>query len=145
MKLRLLAGILLLSPAFVCAESLVWDTPVGRMGLPFSATEALLGYDAILKQSIAGVSLPIYTDPREFVALQVGAVGAWPNNGSTFEPYLGLGHDIAKEIPGLKDYKTLHLNVFGRWATERGKAGLGVSFSYAFGGGSISQTVQPQE
>lgn len=119
---------------------MAWKTPIGTIGLPLSATEALVGYDAILKQSIAGMSVPIYTDPKGIMAVQVGAVTAWPGNGATIEPYVAAGHDFAKEIPILAQYKVVHLNVFGRWASEQGKAGLGVSVSYGFGGGSLEPT-----
>lgn len=115
----------------VCAD-MTWTTPIGTIGLPFTATEALLGYDAVLKQSIGGASLPVYTDPKNIVSLQVGAVAAWPNNGATIEPYIALGHNILKEIPSLANLSSCRLNVFGRYASEQGKAGVGLSFSYAF-------------
>ena len=111
---------------------MTWVTPLGTIGLPLQATEAVLGYDAILKQSIGGASLPVYTDPKGIVSLQVGAVAAWPNNGASVEPYIALGHDILKEIPTLNQFKNCHVNVFGRYASEQGKAGEGVSFSYSF-------------
>ena len=114
------------------ADTLVWDTPYGKIGLPFSATEALMGYDAVLKQAVAGFSLPVYTDPKQIVSLQVGAVAPWPTNGPSVEPYVAAGHDILRDIPSLNEFSSLHLNVFGRYATQQGKAGLGVSFSYSF-------------
>lgn len=136
-KLALLWTIVILGFVAVAHADLAWVTPLGIIGLPVTATEALIGYDAVLKQSIGGFSLPVYTDPKGFVALQVGAVAPWQTNGPTIEPYLGLGHDILKEIPGLSQYKTCHLNVFGRYASNQGKAGLGVSFSYSFAGGEL--------
>lgn len=114
------------------AEPLVWDTPAGRIGLPFESTEALIGYDAVLKQAIGGFSLPVYTTPKDILHFHVGAVAPWQSNGPTVEPYLGAGHDFAREIPILADYKSVHLNVFGRYAAHQGKAGVGVSFSYSF-------------
>lgn len=135
----IVAGILALGAlqeAF--STQLVWDTPIGQIGLPFEATEALIGYDAVLKQSIAGFSLPIYTDPKKFISLQLGAVAPWQTNGPTVEPYFAAGHDILREIPGLSQYQSAHLNIFGRWAanesgsSSQGQAGVGISFSYSF-------------
>jgi hypothetical protein len=119
--------------AICYADQLQWQIPyVGLINLNLNSTEALLGYDAVLKQAIGGASLPIWTDPKGIVALQVGAVAPWPTNGAGVEPYISAGHDIAKEIPGLNQYKSIHLNVFGRYSSSTGKAGSGVSFSYSF-------------
>lgn len=115
-----------------CDASLTWETPVGTIGVPLEATEALIGYDAVLKQSIAGISLPVYTDPRKLFSLQLGAVAPWQTNGPTIEPYCAGGLDMLKLIPGLSQYQSAHLNVFGRFASQQGKAGVGVSFSYSF-------------
>lgn len=124
-------GFLYVKPA--SADQLQWQVPYfGTVNLNLKSTEALVGYDAVLRQSIAGASLPVWSDPKQIVALQVGAVAPWPTNGAGVEPYIAAGHDFAKEIPGLNDYKTCHLNVFGRYASEQGKAGVGISFSYSF-------------
>lgn len=120
-----------------CYADLTWDTPIGTVGLPLQSTEAVLGFDAILRQSIAGVSVPVWVSPLNLFSAQVGAVGAWPNNGATVEPYVAAGIDILREIPKLQDFSAAHLNVFGRWASEQGKAGLGVSFSYSFAAGPV--------
>lgn len=120
---------------FLCGianADLTWQTPIGTIGLPLTATEALIGYDAALKQAIAGVSLPVYTDPKGFVSLQVGAVSPWQTNGAGVEPYISASHDILREIPNLSEYKSAHINIFGRYASEQGKAGVGVAFSYSF-------------
>jgi hypothetical protein len=114
------------------ADILQWDTPVGNFNLNLTTTEALIGYDAILKQTIGGASLPVYQDPKGIVTLQIGAVGAWPTNAAGVEPYIAAGHDILREIPYLSQFNSCHLNIFGRYATPQGKAGAGVSFSYAF-------------
>ena len=125
-------------------QPLVWNVPyVGTINLNLSSSEALLGYDAVLKQAIGGVSLPVWTDPKNLVALQVGAVAPWPTNNATVEPYVALGHDLAKEIPGLNQYNSIHLNVFARYATDQGKAGVGVSFSYSFVGSPVTPPVAP--
>lgn len=118
--------------SLTCQADLTWNTPIGTVGLPLSATEALVGYDAVLKQSIGGFSLPVYTDPKKIVSLQLGAVAPWQTNGPTIEPYLAAGHDILREIPVLSQYQSAHVNVFGRYASNQGKAGVGVSFSYSF-------------
>lgn len=128
-----LVGLYFVGASSAYADDLVWQVPyVGTINLNLQSTEALLGYDAVLHQAIGGASLPVWTDPKGLVALQVGAVAPWPTNNSTIEPYIAAGHDLAKEIPGLNEYKTIHLNVFARYASDQGKAGLGVSFSYSF-------------
>ena len=132
MKKTLLAGLMILGLGSFAHADLTWDTPYGTIGLPFQATEALVGYDAIAKQSIGGLSLPVYISPKNIVALQVGAVAPWPNNGVAVQPYLAAGHDIAREIPLLQQFESLHVNVFGRYITDEGKAGVGISASYAF-------------
>lgn len=115
------------------ADPLQWQVPyVGTVNLNLNTTEALIGYDAVLKQAIGGVSLPVWTDPKGFVSLQVGADAPWQTNGATIEPLILAGHDIAKEIQGLNEFKDLHINIFGRWASESGKAGSGIAISYSF-------------
>lgn len=137
MKLSLIAGIVLsvFGLSFNCfADSLQWQVPnFGTINLDLTTTEALVGYDAALKQAIAGVSLPIYTDPKGIVTLQLGADAPWQTNGPTVEPLVMAGHNILKEIPGLSQFTAAQLNVFGRYSTEQGKAGVGLAFSYAFG------------
>lgn len=120
------------------AGDLIWQTPVGTFGLPFKATEALIGYDAVNKQAIAGASLPVYTDPKNIVVLQLGAISPWQTNEAGVQPYVAAGHDILRDIPALQGYQSLHLNVFGRWDTGNGKAGAGIGFSYAFAGGTLT-------
>lgn len=124
-------------------QPIVWQTPIGTFGIPLNATEALTGYDGINKIAIAGFSIPVYADPFGILAIQLGAVAPWQTNGATIQPYVGAGHDIAREIPGLKDYKSCHINVFGRWDSENGRAGAGVSASYAFAGGALTGTNTP--
>jgi hypothetical protein len=119
------------------ADNLTWQTPVGTFGLPFSATEALIGYDGINKQAIAGASLPIWTDPKNIIVLQLGAIAPWQTNEIGVQPYVALGHDILRDIPALQGYTSVHLNIFGRWDTGNGRAGAGVGISYAFAGGSL--------
>lgn len=137
-KLAFLWMVVLLGFGAVSHADMTWNTPIGTIGLPVTATEAVLGFDAILKQSVAGVSLPVYIAPNDLVRLQVGAVAAWPNTGATVEPYIALSHNILKEIPTLNQFKSCEVNVFGRYASEQGKAGLGVAFSYAFAGGPVA-------
>lgn len=122
------------------AGNLTWDTPVGTFGLPFKAIEALTGYDGINKQAVAGFSLPVYTDPLGIVALQIGAIAPWQTNEATIQPYVALGHDILRDIPSLDEYQSLHLNAFGRYDSGNGRAGAGISFSYAFAGGTLSRS-----
>lgn len=131
----LLAAVALLWPARPAhADQLVWSLPggVGTVGLPFQATEALYGYDFALKQNIVGASLPVLTI-KDIVSGQVGAVGAFASQSLNVQPYLGLGVDILRFVPTLNEFKSLHLNGFGRWATDQGKLGGGLSLSYSFG------------
>lgn len=138
MKRSLVLFSLIVSAVSLHADPLVWQTPLGTFGLPFTATEALIGYDAVVKQAVAGFSVPVWTDPKNIVALQVGAIAPWQNHDATIQPYIAAGHDILRDIPSLSEYKSIHLNVFGRYDTAAGKAGAGVGFSYAFAGGSLN-------
>lgn len=138
-KLLSIAVALIVGPRFAFAGNLVWQTPYGTMGLPLDATEVLMGYDGVLKQAIGGASVPVYTDPKGIITGSIGAVAPWPNSDTAVEPYVALGHDLLKEIPGLNQFKSAHFNVFGRYAaTQGGKFGAGAAFSYAFGGGSLT-------
>lgn len=116
----------------LCKADLTWNTPLGTVGLPLTATEALVGYDAVLKQAVGGVSLPVYSSPQKLLSLQVGAVAPWQTHDATIEPYVAGGLDILREMPVLNNYQSCHLNIFGRYASAQGKAGVGVSFSYSF-------------
>jgi len=130
--LAVMAAFALSSRAYA---DLVWNTPYGKIGIPLTQTETLIGYGAISKQAIAGASVPVYTDPKSIVTLAVGAVAPWPTNGPAVEPYISAGHNIFAEIPGLNQYKNVKGNVFGRYVTETGKADVGVSISYQFSTG----------
>jgi len=124
------------SSVYADATPLTWQTPYGTFGLPYTATEALIGYDGIIKEAIAGFSLPVYTDPKGIIALQVGAIAPWQTNQATIQPYVAAGHDLLREIPYLSQFQSAHLNLFGRWDSGSGKAGAGISFSYGFAGGT---------
>lgn len=115
------------------ADNLSWDIPggIGTIGLPFQATEALYGYDIALKQNIVGASLPVL-NIKNTVYGQVGAAGVFGSQSLNVQPYLGIGVDIIRFIPTLNQFKSLHLNGFGRWATDQGKPGAGLSISYSF-------------
>ena len=116
------------------AAPLQWQVPnFGTVNLNLTTSEALVGYDGVLRQALAGVCLPVYTDPKGIVTLRVGADAPWQSNGATVEPMILAGHNILKEIPALSAYPNASLNLFGRYAAESGKAGAGVAFSYAFG------------
>ena len=118
----------------VMADTLQWQIPnFGTINLNLTTTESVAGYDAVLKQAIAGVSLPIYTDPKGIITLHVGADAPWQSNGATVEPMIMAGHNILAEIPYLNQFQSAQLNIFGRWSTEQGKAGVGLAFSYSFG------------
>lgn len=121
-----------LKPAY--AGDLSWDFGYGSIGLPFESTEALLGYDIILEQAIGGASIPVLKlgSGKWEVDGHVGAVGAWPTNSPAVEPYLALGKDIAPYVPVLNQFKSIHLNGFGRYSTTQGKWGSGFSVSYSF-------------
>lgn len=116
------------------ADTLQWQTPIGLINLNLATTEAVTGYDAVLKQAIAGLAVPVYTSPGDYVTLKVGADAPWQTNGKTVEPLVLAGHNIFGDIPAMDAYPNAQLNVFGRWAAESGKAGAGIAFSYSFGG-----------
>lgn len=121
----------------VCqASDMSWDLPggIGTIGLPFEATEALMGYDLVLRQAVGGASIPVLTlgKGKWEVVGQVGAVGAWPTDAPAVEPYLAIGKDILPYIPFLKQYKSAHVNGFGRYSTSQGAWGSGFSVSYSF-------------
>jgi hypothetical protein len=124
------------------AESLQWQIPnFGLVNLNVDTTEALTGYDAVLKQALAGFDLPLYTCPGDYITLKIGADAPWQNGGgATVEPLILAGHNILGDIPALDAYSNLQLNVFGRWSSETGKAGAGVAFTYSFAGGSATTT-----
>lgn len=131
--LVILAGILGLGFALGHADSLMWSTPYGDVDLRLQSSESLVGYDGVLKQAIAGIALPVYTDPKGIVTLHLGAGAPWPvGNQSTIQPIVMMGHNLLKEIPGLSQYTNFQANVFGRWATNRGEAGAGIALSYSF-------------
>ena len=135
MKKLYLAVALMMASLSHADTPLVWETPLGQFGLPFKATELIGGYDIKYNQGIGGASLPVWVLPNNLAALQVGAVGAFATQAANAQPYCGLGHDFARDIPGLEKYKSAHLNAFGRWASDRGDKipiGYGVSFSYSF-------------
>lgn len=118
------------------ADTLQWQTPIGLFNLNLNTTETLIGYDAVLKQAIAGIDLPVYTTPKNIATLKLGADAPWQSKGATIEPLLIAGHDIFRDIPVMATYPNLQFNVFGRWASESGKAGAGAAFTWLFGGGS---------
>lgn len=137
-KLALVVLVLCFKAAPLHADALVWDLPggIGKIGLPFQSTEVIpVGCDGVLKQVITGASLPVL-NIKNTVFGQVGAVGVFGSQSLNAQPYLGLGMDILRYIPVLAQYKSLHLNGFGRWATDQGKLGAGVSISYSFKGGT---------
>lgn len=123
------------------ADTLQWQVPnFGTVNLNLTTTEAVIGYGAVSKQAIGGFSLPVYTDPKGIITLELGAVSPWPiQSQATVEPYISAGHDILKEIPYLNQFTSCHLNIFGRYITDAVpvKADVGLSFSYGFAGGTL--------
>lgn len=126
----------LLSVSVPCfADPLIWSTPFGVVNFNLTTLETGMGYDGYNKKAVAIASVPVYSLPRDILALQLGVDGAWPTgNAPLVEPYVAAGHDLLREIPVLANYKSAHLNIFGRWDTTNGKPGVGASFTYAFGG-----------
>lgn len=143
----ILGGLLLASgpmPAFADpALPLQWQTSLGLINLNLKTTETLIGYDGILKQALAGADLPIYTSPLNIVTLKLGADAPWQGNGATVEPMILAGHNLLADIPALAQYPSAQLNIFGRWASESGKAGAGIAFSWAFGTASPQPIAPP--
>jgi len=115
------------------ADTLQWQIPnFGLVNLNVKTSEALVAYDGVLRQALAGVDLPVYTSPKNIFTLKIGADAPWQTNGKTIEPMILMGHNILQEIPILAQYPNAQINVFGRWAAESGKAGAGVAFTYTF-------------
>lgn len=140
MRLRVLplflfvvAGIMLLG-ALAHADTLQWQTPIGLFNLNLKTTESLVGYDGVLKQALAGVGFPFYTTPKNIVTLKLGADAPWQSKGATVEPMVLAGHNILQDIPAMATYPNLQFNIFGRYASESGKAGAGAALTWSFGG-----------
>lgn len=133
---RLIVGLLLSAIVIPAWGDLTWDLGnYGTIGLPFQSTEAIIAYDSIGKQALAGASLPVYTSPKNILTLEVGAVAGWQTNGAVVQPLIAVSHDLLPEISqmtGLPAFKSAHLGVFARYDATTGKAGVGPSFSYSF-------------
>ena len=124
----------IVATACIChADPLVWDTPYGQINLNLQSSESVIGYDAVLKQAIGGIAIPFYTDPKGFVTLHLGAGAPWPvGNQPTIQPIVMAGHNLLKEISTNPALTNIQINVFGRYSSAQGKAGVGLAFSYAF-------------
>ena len=115
------------------SQTLQWQVPnFGLINLNIKTSEALVAYDGINKVALAGASLPVYTDPKGLIALQIGAVAPWQSNEASVQPYIAIGHDIAKEIPILQQFNSFHINLIGRYDSGNGRAGAGIGASYSF-------------
>lgn len=146
-KLVMLLTILVMLPLWCRADTIHLDLPygIGSVQLPWQSTEVVYGAMKPLKgglwHQIAGVSLPIVTlgklaNGYRIIDGSLGAVGAWPVQSDPVDFYAGLGHDIAQDIPALKDYKSFHLNAGTSYSNALTGWCWGGTASYAFGGPS---------
>jgi hypothetical protein len=120
------------------ADGLSWAIPggIGTVQLPTSATDILplAGYDFVQKQAITGASCSMLTLLKDFNGY-VGAVGEWQTQSPNVQPYLSIGIDTTKYIPGLSGIANLQVQGFVRYVASTGQhLGSGVAVSYKFGG-----------
>lgn len=141
------AVLLCLCAGLAKADTIHLDLPygIGSVQLPWQSTEVVYGAMKPIKgglwHQIAGVSLPIVTlgklaNGYRIIDGSLGAVGAWPVQSDPVDFYAGLGHDIAQDIPALKDYKSFHLNAGTSYSNALTGWCWGGTASYAFGGPS---------
>lgn len=140
MKKLIIAGLLLGCFGMAQAEGLSWDIPggIGTFQLPGSFTDVspLVGYDFVLRQSIVGASATLMTLFHEINGY-AGAVGEFHTEAPNCQPYLAIGADVAKYIPGLNQFKELSVQGFGRYSTSHGGTlgdhlGAGLALAYKF-------------
>jgi len=127
----------LLFPGLVHADGLSWNLGSwGTFQLPTSATDALpvAGYDFIQRQVIVGVAAQLLTVMKEINGY-AGAVGEFQSQSPNVQPYLALGADVKKYIPGLNQITDLQVHGFGRYVTSTSNAahlGAGLAMAYKF-------------
>lgn len=119
------------------AEGLAWDIPggVGTIQLPTAATDILplAGYDFVQKQVITGATASLLTLLKE-VNGYVGAVGEWQTQAANVQPYVAIGADVAKHVPGLNQIANLQIQGFVRYVSSSDKhLGTGIAVAYKFG------------
>lgn len=139
-RLLVLLAVIALGSHYAHADGLRWEIPggVGVISLPgsFNELEPVLGYDIVLRQTIAGASVPVLTLYREIHGY-VGAIGEYHTQAPNLQPYLAMGINVVRFIPGLNQIKDLTLQGFGRWETSSGGSfeshlGAGFAFGYQF-------------
>lgn len=119
------------------ADGLSWDIPggIGTVQLPTKATDImpLAGYDFVQKQAITGASAEVLSLFKDFYGY-VGAVGEWQTQAPNIQPYLSIGIDATKYIPGLSGVTNLSVQGFVRYVASTSQhLGSGVAVSYKFG------------
>ena len=117
----------------VHADPLQWSVPYfGTVNMPFQSTQLLAGYDPILHEAVSGVSTPVGLLWNEIIP-QVGAVGVL-GSSTHVQPYLGVGVDIGKHLPGmsLSLITDLDLSAAMHYDTGAGKVGMVLGASYSF-------------
>lgn len=129
------------------ADGLSWDIPggIGTVQLPTSATDVLplAGYDFVQKQVITGASASLMTLFKEINGY-VGAVGEFQTQAPNVQPYVALGVDVAKYIPGLNQIANLQIQGFCRYvASTNQHLGSGVSVAWKFGASAPAPAPAP--
>lgn len=135
MKRYLMTLMLMFLTLPVYSTDLQWGLPggIGTVQLPSSLSAVLpvAGKDFVLNQYVVGMTAVPLTLFKEIYGY-VGGVGVFNSQSLNVQPYLGLGTDVSKYIPGINQIADLHIQGFGRWATDQGKPGAGLSASYQF-------------
>lgn len=119
------------------ADGLQWDIPggIGTIQLPTKVTDIspLAGYDFVQKQAITGASAPLLTLFKDFSGY-VGAVGEWQTQAPNIQPYLSIGIDATKYVPGVSYITNLSVQGFVRYVASTSQhLGAGVGVAYKFG------------
>lgn len=116
------------------ADGLKWDIPggIGTIQLPTKATDIspLAGYDFVQKEVISGASAPLLTLFKDFNGY-VGAVGEFHTQAPNIQPYLSIGIDATKYVPGASFIQNLSIQGFVRYVASTSQhLGAGGAVSY---------------
>lgn len=139
-KLLYIVGLLCMFSGVSYAEGISWDIPggIGTVQLPgsFDDISPLAGYDFVQRQTIVGASATLLTLFKEINGY-AGGVGEFHSQKPNLQPYLALGADVVKYVPGLNQFKSLSVQGFGRYSTSASGTfgdhlGAGLAVAYSF-------------